>query len=188
MYKTMPQKTIDNKNISKPMVKTVTTEHIASRIFLIRGVKIMIDHDLARLYEVQIKVFNQAVRRNIDRFPHDFMFQLSKEEFSALRSQIVTIKGRGKHPKYLPLAFTEQGVAMLSSVLNSKRAIQVNIQIMRTFTHLRKMLMSYKELKEKIEAIEKKYDKQFKMVFDAIKQLIIEESKPKQEIGFKIKK
>lgn len=116
------------------------------------------------------------------------MFQLTKNEFSALRSQIVTLKGRGKHPKYLPYAFTEQGVAMLSSVLNSKRAIMVNIQIMRAFTKLREMLATHAELKKKIEEMEAKYDKQFKMVFEAIKQLIVQGGKPKREIGFRTDK
>jgi len=146
----------------------------------------MLDSDLSGLYGVQTKVLKQAVRRNIKRFPDDFMFELTKEENQDLRSQNVTLK-RGRHPKYLPFAFTEQGVAMLSSVLNSDRAIQVNVQIMRAFTQLRKMLSSHEELKQKIEGIEKKYDRQFKIVFDVIKQLLDEESKPKKKIGFTVK-
>jgi hypothetical protein len=184
---TISQKIIKSKSAEQSLRALIPVERIASRIFLIRGVKVMIDRDLAELYGVLTKVFNQAVRRNIDRFPDDFMFQLSKKEFNVLRSQFVTLKGRGKHPKYLPLAFTEQGVAMLSSVLNSKRAVQVNIQIMRTFTRLREMLITHKDLQEKIEKMEAKYDKQFKVVFDAIKQLIMQGNKPKAEIGFKVK-
>jgi phage regulator Rha-like protein len=137
------------------------------------------------LYGVETKALNQAVRRNIVRFPDDFMFQLTKEEAQdLLRSQIVTLK-RGQHFKYLPYAFTENGVAMLSSVLNSERAIAVNIQIMRTFTKIREMLATHKELKQKVEEMEKKYDYQFKVVFDAIKQLIEPPQKPRKRIGFK---
>jgi phage regulator Rha-like protein len=133
---------------------------------------------------VETSALNQAVRRNIARFPEDFMFQLTKEEAEKLlRSQFVTLK-RGQHFKYLPYAFTENGVAMLSSVLNSERAVQVNIQIMRTFTKLREMLMTHKDLKKKIEAMEKKYDYQFKIVFDAIKQLLEPPEKTKKKIGF----
>lgn len=144
----------------------------------------MLDKDLAELYEVETKVLNQAVKRNISRFPDDFMFQLNKEEADILlRSQFVTLK-RGQHYKYLPYAFTEQGVAMLSSVLNSERAIQVNIQIIRTFAKLREMLLTHKDLKQKIEAMEKKYDHQFKIVFDTIKQLLEPPAKSKKRIGF----
>ena len=130
----------------------------------------MLDQDLAELYGVKTKALKQAVRRNIKRFPPDFMFELTKEENQILRSQNVTLK-RGQHSKHLPFAFTEQGVAMLSSVLNSERAIQVNILIMRAFTRLRQMLSTHEELKGKIEAMERKYDEQFRVVFDAIKQL-----------------
>jgi hypothetical protein len=157
-------------------------ETIASKIFLIRGQKVMLDRDLAELYGVQTKVLKQAVRRNSDRFPSDFMFELTKKEFENLRSQIVTSSWGGL--RYLPMAFTEQGVAMLSSVLNSKRAIQVNIQIMRTFSQLRRMLETHKDLKRKIEAMEKKYDENFQIVFEAIKQLFDEEEKPKVKIGY----
>ncbi len=131
---------------------------------------------------------NQAVKRNIARFPEDFMFQLNKEEASELsRSQIVTLK-RGQNIKYLPHAFTENGVAMLSSVLNSERAIQVNIQIMRTFTKIREMLSSHKDLRHKIEEMEKKYDSQFKIVFNAVKELMSPPEKQVRKIGFKIEK
>ena len=162
----------------------IPTETIETRIFLIRGKKIMLDKDLAELYKVETKVLLQAVKRNKDRFPEDFMFQLNQTEYEVLRSQFVTSnKGRGGR-RFKPYAFTEQGVSMLSSVLNSKRAIHVNIQIMRTFTKLREMIESNKDLKRKIEEMEKKYDKQFQMVFEAIKKLIEPELKPKRKIGF----
>jgi hypothetical protein len=145
----------------------------------------MLDEDLAILYGIETKVLNQAVKRNLDRFPEDFMFQIKQEEFDFLRSQFVTLeKGRGRHRKYLPIAFTEHGILMLSSVLKSDRAIKVNIQIMRTFTRLRRMLLTHEELKRKIEDMEERYDSQFKVVFDAIKQLMIEKKQPKKKIGF----
>lgn len=157
---------------------------IESKILLIRGKKAMLDKDLSVLYGVETKMLNRAVKRNIERFPDDFMFQLTKEEYTELlRCQFGTLK-RGQHSKYLPYAFTENGVAMLSSVLNSKRAIQVNIQIMRTFTKIREMLATHKELRRKIEEIEKKYDHQFKVVFDVIKQLMTPPEKSKKRIGF----
>jgi len=133
-------------------------------------------------YGVQTKALKQAVRRNINRFPSDFMFEINQKEFKNLRSQIVTSSWGGV--RYKPMAFTEQGVAMLSSVLNSDRAIQVNIQIMRAFTKLRRMLETHKELKKKLEEMEKKYDEQFQIVFEAIKQLITEDEKPKKKIGY----
>lgn len=142
------------------------------------------DKDLAALYEVETRVLKQAVRRNIRRFPPDFMFELTKEEEDSLRSQTVILKGRGKHSKYPSFAFTEQGVAMLSSVLNSERAIEVNIAIMRVFVEIRRMIVDHHELRQKIEAMESKYDRQFHMVFDAIRQLLTEEEKPKRRIGF----
>jgi len=144
----------------------------------------MLDGDLAVLYGVETKMLNRAVKRNTERFPEDFMFQLSKEEYTEfLRCQIGTLK-RGQHSKYSPYAFTENGVAMLSSVLNSDRAIQVNILIMRTFTKIREMLATHKDLKQKIEDMEKKYDYQFRVVFDAIKQLMEPPQKPRKRIGF----
>ena len=164
----------------------VPQDKIVSKIYLIRDKKVMLDRDLAELYCVKNKALKQAVRRNIKRFPADFMFELTKEENLSLRSQNVTLK-RGQHSKYLPFAFTEQGVAMLSSVLNSDRAIQVNIQIMRAFSQLRQMLSTHEELKRKIDAMERKYDRQFKVVFDALTQLIETESKPKKKIGFEVK-
>jgi len=145
----------------------------------------MLDRDMAELYGVETKVLKQAVRRNIDRFPADFMFELTGDEFNNLRSQIVTSSWGGA--RYLSMAFTEQGVAMLSSVLKSDRAIQVNIQIMRAFTQLRQMLSTHKDLKRKIESLEKKYDQQFQVVFEAIKQLLETDAKPKKKIGYTVK-
>ena len=146
----------------------------------------MIDMDLAELYGVETKVLKQSVRRNKKRFPDDFMFELTKKELGNLRSQIVTSSWGGT--RYTPMAFTEQGVAMLSSILNSDRAIHVNIQIIRTFIQLRKMFSSHEELERKIKDMEKKYDEQFKIVFAAfeeIKQLFSEEQESIREIGFK---
>jgi hypothetical protein len=143
----------------------------------------MLDRDLADLYEVKTRVLNQAVSRNIIRFPADFMFQLDDTEFKNLISHFVT-SNRGGTRK-LPHAFTEQGVAMLSSVLNSERAIQVNIQIMRAFTRLRQMISSHDDLRKKIEAMERKYDGQFRVVFEAIKELLDIKEKPKKKVGFK---
>jgi len=163
----------------------VPQETIESRIIFLRGKKVMLDRDLAVLYGAETKILNRAVKRNIERFPEDFMFQLTKEEANALlRFQSGTLK-RGQHYKYLPYVFTENGVAMLSSVLNSERAVQVNIQIMRTFTRLREMLLTHKDLQRKIETMEKKYDHQFKVVFEAIKQLHEPPVKPKRRIGFR---
>lgn len=155
---------------------------IESKIYLIRNQKVIIDSDLAYLYEVDTKVLNQAVKRNIDRFPEDFMFQLENKEEKLLRSQIVTANYGGKRKP--TQVFTEQGIAMLSSVLKSLRAIQVNIQIMRTFTKMRQMLSTQTELKEKIMEMESKYDENLKVVFDAIQLLIEEDEKPRKEIGF----
>jgi phage regulator Rha-like protein len=163
-------------------------ERITSKIYQIRNIKVMLDRDLAELYGVSTKVLKQAVRRNIKRFPEDFMFELTREEFLSWRSQFVTSNGDKMGLRYSPMAFTEQGVAMLSSVLNSERAIQVNILIIRAFNRLREMLSTHAELKRKVEAMESKYDSQFKVVFDAIKQLLEIESKPKPKIGFKLEK
>ena len=167
------------------MSDLVPVEMIANKIFLIRGQKVMLDRDLAKLYRVTTFNLNKAVKRNLNRFPEDFMFQLNSEEYKSLVFQIgISKKGRGGR-RYLPYAFTEQGVAMLSSVLNSERAIAVNIQIMRTFAQMRQMMLSYKDLKEKIEKMESKYDKQFHIVFQALKQML--EPKPvppKRKIGF----
>ncbi|MEK9161163.1 MAG: ORF6N domain-containing protein [Patescibacteria group bacterium] len=171
------------KNSNKEII-AVPCERIINKIFLIRGKKVMIDKELAELYNVETKILIQAVKRNIKRFPEDFMFQLTKTEFINLRSQIVTSSWGGR--RYSPYAFTEQGVAMLSSVLNSKKAIMVNIQIIRTFTQLRELLSTNKDLKEKIENMEKKYDKQLREIFEVIKYLLVEETKSKEPIGFSV--
>jgi len=155
-------------------------------IFSIRNLRVMIDADLADLYGVPTKVLNQAVKRNEKRFPPDFAFRLTKEE----RDELVTNCDRFrrlKHSSAMPTAFTEQGVSMLSTVLNSETAIHVNIQIIRAFTKLRQMLSNYDDLKKKIEAMEKKYDENFRIVFEAIKQLIETEAVPKKKIGFTVK-
>ncbi len=164
------------------MPDLISVESITNRIYFIRGIKVMLDRDLAELYGVETKQLKRAVRRNIDRFPADFMFELADDELEILRCQIGTSSWGG--PRYIPMAFTEQGVAMLSSVLKSKRAIQVNIQIMRIFSQFKQMLSGHRDLEMKIEAMEEKYDEQFRVVFEAIKQLITEEEKPKRKIGF----
>ena len=147
----------------------VPAERIERRIFYLRGVKVMLSSDLSELYGVTAKALNQAVRRNLDRFPEDFMFQLTREEFNNLKSQIVTSSWGGMR-RALPYAFTEQGIAMLSGVLKSPTAIRVNIEIMRAFVKLRQMLASNAELSRKLNDLEKKYDRQFKIVFDAIRK------------------
>jgi hypothetical protein len=160
-------------------------ERIERAILVIRGHKVILDTGLASLYDVEIKVLNQAVKRNLERFPADFMFQLTVEEADLLRSQFVTLEpGRGQHRKYLPYAFTEQGVAMLSSVLRSQRAVQVNIEIMRAFVRLRQMLQQNADLARKLAVLEKKYDAQFRVVFDAIRELMKPPAKPRRRIGF----
>ena len=167
------------------MSDIVPVESIVNKIYLFRGVKVMLDRDLAELYGVETSHLKRQVNRNLNRFPEDFMFELTREEVDFLRCQSGTLEtGRGRHLKYLPYVFTEQGVSMLSSVLNSDRAIIVNIQIMRTFTKLRQMLSTHEELKKKIEEMENRYDHQFRVIFDAIKQLIDEDLKPKRDIGF----
>lgn len=166
----------------------IPAERIEKSILLIRGHKVMLDSDLAELYGVTTARLNEQVRRNKERFPKDFGFQLTQKEFEVLMSQFATSKsGRGGRRK-IPWVFAEHGILMLSSVLRSKRAIQVNIQIMRTFVRMRQLLASQKGLMEKILAMEKKYDRQFKIVFQAIAQLMQEEEKPKKQIGFKTDK
>ncbi len=167
------------------MKQIAALENIGNLIYLVRGQKVMLDQDLADLYKVTTSNLNKAVKRNPDRFPEDFMFQLTKEEFEHLRFQIGISKesSRGGR-RYLPYAFTEQGVSMLSSVINSKQAILVNIQIMRTFVRLRQMLLANKDLAKRLDELEAKYDKQFKVVFEAIRQLMQTEVKPKRRIGF----
>ena len=167
-----------------PTKLLVPQEIIESKILLVRGKKVMLDRDLAGLYKVSTKRLNEQVKRNADRFPKDFMFQLTKKEFVNWKSQIATSNSEIMGLRRKPYAFTEQGVAMLSSVLNSKVAIQVNIQIMRTFTRLKEIIMTHKDLQRKIEDMEKKYDQQFKVVFDAIRQLLAPPEEPKGKIGF----
>ena len=201
-----------SKQTSKPSL-IIPDESIIKKIYYLRGKKVMFDRDLSELYEVETKVFNQAVKRNIKRFPDDFMFQLNKKEADillkfqsgtsndmnlrsqivnskknkSLRSQIVTLKsGRGQHLKYLPYVFTEQGVAMLSSVLKSDRAIEVNIQIIRTFTKLREILSTHKDLQVKIEKMEKYNRENFKVIFKILAKLMTTgpQDKGVKKIGF----
>jgi hypothetical protein len=154
---------------TKPLQQVTSIEQA---ILLVRGNKIMLDGALAALYGVPVKRLNEQVKRNLRRFPGDFMFQLTVEEHNALRSQFATLKGaRGKHRKYLPLAFTEQGVAMLSSVLHSDHAVDVNIQIMRAFVRLREYLATHQDLARKLDALERKHEVKFEIVFEAIRQL-----------------
>ena len=163
----------------------VSAETIENKIFFIKGKKVIIDRDLAKLYDVETKALNQAVKRNSERFPEDFMFQLSGQEFVNWKSQIVTSNSEKMGLRKKPYVFTEHGILMLSSVLNSSKAVQVNIQIMRIFLKLRRMLASHVELKRKIEEMERKYDKQFAIVFQAIKQLLEPPRlKPKTPVGF----
>jgi len=191
-----------------PETSLIPAERIERRILLLRGHKVMLDFHLAELYEVETRSLNQAVKRNVERFPEDFMFQLSEaevrellrsqivilnaesdgiplEKTGSLRSQIVTLK-RGQHLKYAPYAFTEQGVAMLSSVLRSPRAVAVNIAVIRTFVKLRQMLSKNTELARRLDALERKFDTQFKIVFDTIRELMkpITPAEARREIGF----
>ena len=172
------------------LVKIFTDGEIVEKIYIIRGLRVMLDRDLAEMYDVTTGRLNEQVRRNIQRFPEDFMFQLTSEEYLSLRSQIAILKkGRGKHAKFLPFAFTEQGVAMLSSVLRSERAIQVNIQIIRVYTKMKELLLDNKELWLKIEKIEQallKKDEEVQAIFKLLKNLLVKEEKPRQPIGFKV--
>ena len=168
------------------MALPILTEQVERNILLIRGHRVMLDSDLAILYGVPTKRLNEQVMRNKKRFPSDFMFQLTAEEVKRLRSQFATLKpGRGQHRKYRPYVFTEQGVAMLSSVLHSERAIQVNIAIMRAFVQLREMIGSNKGLARRLNELEKKYDSQFRVVFEAIRELMAEPEPKVKRIGFK---
>jgi hypothetical protein len=163
-------------------------ERIENRIFLIRGQKVMLDRDLAELYGVGTKVLNQAVTRNCNRFPEDFMFRLTREENQALRFQFGMLK-QGQYSKYLPYVFTEQGVAMLSSVLKSERAIQVNILIMRAFVKIKQALATHKEVSRKLNELEQRVDKndrQIVAIFDAIRKMVEPEAKPTKRIGFDV--
>jgi uncharacterized membrane-anchored protein YjiN (DUF445 family) len=173
---------------------TYTTKDILDRIFIIRGIKVMLDRDLAEMYNVEVKVLNQAVKRNLDRFPSDFMFHLQDKEWRNLKSQFVTSSFPAKSSSWggvrkLPYAFTEQGVAMLSSVLRSERAIQVNIQIIRVYMQMRQMLLDNKELWQKIDKIEQSLfqkDEEIKAIFKILKNLLVQEEKPRNPIGFRI--
>ncbi len=164
------------------MTDLLPIDSITGKFLLIRGQKVILDRDLAKLYGVETRTLKQAVRRNIRRFPKDFMFSITNQEVKDLTSQLVISSWGGTRHK--PMAFTELGVAMLSSVLKSEQAIEVNIQIMRAFTQLRHMIASHEELKMKLVEMEAKYDEQFQIVFQALRQLIEEDEKPKQKIGF----
>jgi len=167
-------------------MELIPQQIIESKIYLLRGRKVMLDKDLAVLYGVETFNLNKAVKRNIDRFPEDFMFQLNNEEFKNLIFHFgISSWGGTRNPPY---AFTENGVAMLSSVLNSKRAVQVNIQIMRTFTKIREMLITHKDLTKRLDELEKKYDVQFRVVFDAIRELMRPVETKKRKIGFRREK
>jgi len=178
----------DSKSLyMKEKKSIIPTERIERSILFIRGQKVMLSTHLAELYGVEPRVLVQAVKRNIERFPDDFMFQLTDEEFKNLKSQIV-ISSWGGLRRANPYAFTEQGVAMLSSVLHSKRAVQVNIAIMRAFVRLREMIATRKDLARKLDAIEKKYDAQFRVVFDAIRELMSPSVPKRRRIGFRREK
>jgi hypothetical protein len=169
----------------------VETEKIASFICLIRGEKVIMDFTLALLYEVEVRILKRAVRRNIQRFPSDFMFQLTKSEYDSLRSHFGMLK-RGEHAKFLPFAFTEQGVAMLSGILNSNQAIRVNIAIIRAFVQIRHFLESHNELARKIEELEDAvslHDEKIELIFSAIRQMMDQNENPpaRNPVGFKIK-
>ena len=162
-----------------PLVSAVSIER---SIFLLRGQRVILGGDLAVFYDVEPRVLAQAVKRNTDRFPMDFMFVLSEDEWQNLKSQNVISSWGGA--RSAPMAFTEQGVAMLSSVLRSERAVQVNIQIMRAFVQMRRVLIEHKELATKLNALERKYDENFRVVFDAIRQLMAPPVEKKRKIGF----
>jgi ORF6N domain-containing protein len=164
----------------------VAPDQVAQRILVIRGQRVMLDRDLAALYGVLTKALNQAVRRNRTRFPEDFMFQLTRDEVTALKSQFVTSSPEHGGHRYAPYAFTEQGVAMLSSVLRSTRAVAVNIEIMRAFVRLRQLLATHVELTQKLTELERKYDTKLRVVFDAIRQLMEPvDNSGRPEIGFR---
>ena len=169
---------------SDALLPRLQAENISRRILTIRGCRVMIDADLAALYDVPTKAFNQAIQRNMDRFPEDFMFQLTEEEFAGLRSHFVTSKkGRGGR-RYLPYVFSEQGVAMLSGVLNSARAVQVNIAIMRVIVQMRETMASHRDLTQRLNALERTYDARFRAVFSAIRALMEQSKSPRRRIGF----
>ncbi len=164
---------------------------IQKKIYELRGQRIMLDFDLAELYETETKILKQAVKRNISRFPEDFMFELTRDEYLFLRSQFVTLeKGRGRYSKYLPFAFTEQGVAMLSSVLKSNKAVEVNISIMRAFVFIRQYALSHKDLTDQLKKLERKYNRKFNDIYEAINYLLQKDKqdnqqKTRKQIGYK---
>jgi len=179
------------RRAKRQLPAAIIPARVARTILMMRGHKVMLDADLADLYQVNVKVLNQAVKRNRARFPSDFMFRLTAREAGSIRSQLVTLKSereskRGRHRKYLPYVFTEQGVAMLSSVLRSPRAVQVNIEIMRAFVHLRQMLQSNAQLLEKLNALARKSDARFATVFEAIRELMTPPTSPTRQIGFRV--
>ncbi|NOY83192.1 MAG: ORF6N domain-containing protein [Kiritimatiellaeota bacterium] len=174
---------MDETNTSNTIIPL---ERIERAILLIRGQKVMLDRDLAALYGVETRILKRAVRRNIERFPDDFMFELSKNEFADWRSQFGMSNADRMGLRHPPMAFTEQGVAMLSSVLRSPRAVQVNIAIMRAFVRLRQMLASNADLQRRLDELEARYDEQFRAVFEAIRQLMTPPEPPKRKIGFEI--
>ncbi len=166
----------------------IPDELVMNKIYLIRGQKVMLDFDLAKLYSTEAKRLKEAVRRNVDRFPDDFMFQLTRDEYKILRTQIASSSWGGT--RYLPLAFTEQGVAMLSSVLNSPTAISVNIQIIRVFTRMRALILTHKDILLKLEKMERKmgsHDEQIALIFSYLKKLLNPQQQPRQRIGFRRK-
>jgi hypothetical protein len=169
--------------LAKSSESIIPVERIKEAIFVVRGHKVMVDSDLARLYGVETRVLIQSVKRNTERFPEDFMFQLSSDEFDNLKSQIV-ISSWGGRRRARPYMFTEQGIAMLSSVLRSKRAVEVNIAIMRTFVKLREILATNASLRRKIESMERKYNEQFQAVFSVLAEMTMKTEKPKRQIGY----
>jgi hypothetical protein len=176
----------DHPGSKYPLSKALTSipiERVEKAILLIRGEKVILDTDLATLYVVETRSLLQAVKRNLERFPSDFMFQLTRKEFESLRSQSVISKGRGGR-RYLPYAFTEHGAIMAANVLSSKGAVQASVQVVRAFIRLRQMLVSNAELAHKLSEIERKYDAQFKVVFDAIRQLMTPPEPQRKQIGF----
>jgi phage regulator Rha-like protein len=181
--KTAAKKKPAKKAATKPASQSLITEQLAPLVIRLRRGNVILDSRIAEPYGLEVRSLNQVLKRNIERFPADFMFQLTEEELQNLKSQSVILK-RGQNVKYLPYAFTERGVAMLSSVLRSPRAVEVNIAITRTFVQLRSLMQSNKLLAEEIEKLEEKYDQNFQIVFDTIKQLIIADSQPGKELGF----
>jgi phage regulator Rha-like protein len=181
---------VSNKTIAMAKSIAIPDEIIINKIYFIRGHKVMLDNDLAELYGVETKRLKEQVNRNINRFPKHFMFELSLKEYESLRSQNATLK-RGAHSKYLPYAFTEHGVLMLSNVLKSGRAIEMSIKIIDVFVKLREMLLTHKDILLKLEQIEKKitgHDEEIQMIFSALKELIDPPQEPRKQIGFKSNK